>query len=76
MSYYRHELENGAIAEGKEKHGSQEIAFSTAQPFNLECSNLLWSCQQNNSALSFGGFTKDWYPTADSNNPGNNLEDI
>lgn len=75
MNYYRHELENGAVAEGKEKHWSQEIAFSTAQPLNFECSNL-WSFQENNSALSFGGFTKDWYSTADSNNPGNNLEDI
>lgn len=73
MSYYRYDLENGAVAEGK--HWSQEIAFSTAQPLDFECSNL-WSFQQNNSAFSFGGFTKDWYPTDNSNNPGNNLEDI
>lgn len=31
---------------------------------------------QNNSALSSGGFTEDWYSTADSNHTGNNVEDI
>lgn len=78
MSYYRHELENEAVEEEKEIHWSQEYSRFSSVQYNLSTLNfpVFHASSKNNSALYFSALTEDWYPAADSNHPGNNVEDI